>query len=186
MDAKGFRLKSEPDLVVQPRKTIVEQETTREFEATKTVPAPDSRYSAYAAPLSDGRLVTDYRQSCVSRAPPGTQYAVKNWTIHNTDEIIRLSRLRQVQNTGHALGTVATELPPAEYQSCSTDSCLIEGSGYPGGIGIERKDKAPYLFGTFTFPPDATTLMKNKSYTSLNKTIEYGRNTPTRWGHLYQ
>ena len=43
--------------------------------------------------MSDGRLVTDYRDKCVTRAPPGTQFAVKSWTIQNTDEIIRLSRV---------------------------------------------------------------------------------------------
>lgn len=186
MDRKGFRLASEPDLVRQPPRTIVNQETIREFEATKTEPAPDSRFSAYAAPLSDGRFVTDYRQSCVSRAPPGTQFAVKSWIVHNTDEIIRLSRLRQVQNTGQALGTAATELPPTALQSCDTERCFIRSSGYANGLGIERTDKAPPLFGTFSFPPDPITLSKNINHTSLNRTIEYGRNTPSRWANLYQ
>jgi hypothetical protein len=186
MDSKGFRIKGEPDLVRQPNRLVVKEETMREIEATKTIPAPDNRFRAYAALLEDGRLVTDYRDKCVTRAPPGTQFAVKNWTVHNTDEIIRISRLRQVQNTGQALGAAATEMPPSLYQSCTTNSCSIYGSGYPNGVGIERTDKAPALFGTFTFPPSEETLEKNKNYISLNKTIEYGRNTPGRWIHLYQ
>lgn len=186
MDSKGFRIKGDPDLVRQPSRYVVKQETMREIESTKTVPAPNNRFRAYAALLEDGRLLTDYRDKCVTRAPPGTQFAVKNWTIHNTDEIIRISRQRQVQNTGQALGVAATELPPALYQSCTTNSCSIYGTGYENGVGIERTDKAPALFGTFSFPPSYETLAKNKNFTSLNKTIEYGRNTPGRWMHLYQ
>lgn len=186
MDRKGFRLASEPDLVHQPSYYTVRQETTREIDATKTVPAPDNRFRAYAAMLEDGRLVTDYRDKCVTRAPPGTQFAVKQWTVHNTDEIIKISRDRQVQNTGQALGTAQTELPAAVYQTCGPERCDIYLSGQPGGIGIERTDKAPPLFGTFDFPPTPTTLSRNKEFTALNTTVEFGRNTPARWTHLYQ
>jgi hypothetical protein len=186
MDRKGFRIASEPELVIQPSRKVVRQETMREFEATKTIPAPDARFTAYAAPMSDGRLVTDYRDRCVTRAPPGTQFSVKNWIIHNTDEVIRLSRDRQVQLTGQALGTANTELPPALYQGCTPERCDIRASGYADGLGIERTDKAPPLFGTFSFPPTESTLSKNHEKISLNRTIEYGRNTPTRWSHLYQ
>ena len=186
MDRKGFRLKSEPDLVIQPPRTIVNQEVTREIDATKTVPAPDSRFRAYAAPMADGRLVTDYRDKCVTRAPPGTQYSVKGWTVHNTDEIIQISRDRQVQNTGMALGTAQTELPAAMYQQCTTTGCEIYGSGAYGGLGIERKEPVPELFGTFDFTPNAATLANNRTFTALNKTVEYGRNTPGRWHNLYQ
>jgi len=186
MDRKGFRLRGEPDLVIQPSRTIVDQETMREIEATKTVPAPDNRFRAYAAPMADGRLVTDYRDRCVTRAPPGTQFSVKNWTVHNTDRIIETSRFRQVQSTGQSLGLANTVPPPAVIQSCGTDRCTIDATGYSGGLGIERADKAPPLFGTFSFPPDEETLSRNQTFTALNKTIEYGRNTATRWGHLYQ
>ena len=91
MDRQGFRLASTPDLVRQPPRAMVRQETTREINATKTTPAPDNRFRAYAAPMADGRLVTDYRDKCVTRAPPGTQFAVKEWTVKNTDEIIHIS-----------------------------------------------------------------------------------------------
>jgi hypothetical protein len=186
MDRKGFLLRSQPDLIVHPPQTIVNQEVRREINAGKTEPAPDSRFGAYAAPMEDGRLLTDYRQTCVGRAPPGTQYAVKQWTVHNTDEIINISRLRQVQNTGQALGTAQTELPPAVLQQCSTDSCSIQPTRYPTGVGIERVDAAPSLFGTFTFPPDYSILAINKNSLDLNKEIRFGRNTPTRWSTLYQ
>ena len=186
MDSKGFRIRGEPDLVMQPTETRVNQEVSREIQATKTVPAPDSRFRAYAAPLSDGRLVTDYRDRCVTRAPPGTQFAVKEWTVKNTEEIIRISRDRQVQNTGQALGSAPTELPPALLQGCSPTGCQIRSSGYANGLGIERTDIAPPLFGTFTFPPTEATVAANRNFTALNSTVEYGRNTASRWTHLYQ
>jgi hypothetical protein len=186
MDSRGFRRRATPDLVRQPSRVLVDQETQREIDATKTIPAPDSRFHAYAAPMEDGRLVTDYRDRCVTRAPPGTQFAVKNWTVHNTDDIIRISRQRQVQSTGQALGTAATELPPAQLQTCSPESCMIRPSNYTNGLGIERTDKAPPLFGTFTFPPSAVTRANNTTSVELNSVVEYGRNTPSRWSNLYQ
>jgi len=186
MDSKGFRLKGEPDLTVQPSWFTVKKETQREIDATKTVNAPDSRYSAYAAPLEDGRLVTDYRQSCVTRAPPGQQFATKNWTVHNADDIINISRSRQAQTTGQALGTANTEVPPSILQKCTPTECEFYGSGMVMGIGIERKEGVPQLFGTFTVNPTAVTLAGNVKHIDLNTTIEYGRNTPSRWWNLYQ
>ena len=181
MDSKGFRLNDHSEIIHQPSSRIVRQESLREIDAIKTIPAPDSRYSAYAAPMEDGRLVTDYRQACVSRATPGTQYAVKQWTIHNTDEIVNISRLRQVQNTGQALGGAKTELPPASYQQCGTEKCHFYSSGNPDGLGLERIEPTPELFGTFTFPPDMNTLSKNKNHVELTRFNEYGRNTNKRW-----
>ncbi len=186
MDSKGFRVKGEPDLLVQPSWRRTKQETTREFEATKTCAAPDARYNAYAAPLEDGRLVTDYRQKCVTRAPPGQQFATKQWLVHNTDEVIRLSRERQVQNTGHALGTAETVPPAAQFQECGTETCDIAPSGLLFGIGLERKDESPDLFGTFQFQPSMGTLARNKTHLDLNDEVRYGRNTPRRWYNLYQ
>lgn len=186
MDRQGFRLASTPDLVRQPPRAMVRQETTREINATKTTPAPDNRFRAYAAPMADGRLVTDYRDKCTTRAPPGENYAVKQWTVHNTDSIIKISRDRQVQSTGQSLGTANTEIPPAVIQDCDVNRCHIDATAYPAGLGIERLDPAPPLFGTFSFPPTEATLARNKNFTALNRQVAYGRNTPSRWTHLYQ
>jgi len=186
MDRKGFLIRSEPDLVFHPRQTIVDQEVKREMNAGKTEPAPDSRFKAYAAQMEDGRLLTDYRQSCVGRAPPGTQLAVKQWSIHNADEIIHVSRFRQVQNTGQIFGTANTEVPPAAIQKCTTESCTIEPTHKLFGLGIERTDGAISLFGTFDFPPDFMSKSKNTTSIALNNEIAYGRNTPGRWNNLYQ
>ena len=187
MDRQGFRIASTPDLVRQPPRAMVGQETRREINATKTTPAPDSRFSGYAAPLDDGgRMITDWRDKCVTRAPPGQNFAVKQWTVHQASDIIRITHEREVQSTGHALGTANTILPPAVLQTCDTTGCRIESTSYANGLGIERTDIAPPLFGTFGFPPTPATLARNKNHIALNKTIGYGRNTPTRWEHLYQ
>lgn len=186
MDRQGFRLKGEPDVVRQPSRYRVKQETQREINATKTCAAPDNRFRGYAALLEDGRLLTDYRQSCVTRAPPGEQFAVKNWMVHNTDEILRISRDRQVQNTGHALGTADTEVPGAFVQTCTPYGCEFYPTNAPLGLGLERSEPTPALFGTFDFKPTWSTQQRNQEFTSLNKVVEYGRNTPLRWRNLYQ
>ena len=186
MDRKGFIVRSKPDFIINPPRTLVQQEVQREIESEKTTPAPDSRYHAYAAPMEDGRLLTDYRQACVTRAPPGTQFAVKQWTVHNTDELVRISRLRQVQSSGHSLGSADTVLPPAVLQQCNPESCSIQQTHYRDGLGIERTDAAPELFGTFQFPASAVVKANNTKSTGLNKDIAYGRNTPSRWINLYQ
>jgi hypothetical protein len=180
MDSKGFRLNTHSKIIHQPSWGQLKQETTRESEATKTVADSDNRYLAYAAMMEDGRLVTDYRQACVSRAPPGSQFAVKQWTIHNAEGIANISRRRQVQNTGQALGSAKTELPAAAYQQCSTEKCNFY-AGSSDGVGLERIEPTPPLFGTFTFPPDMNTRSKNKSSIELTRFNEYGRNTSKRW-----
>ena len=181
MDSKGFRLNDHASIIHQPSWGQLKQETTRESEATKTDARSDNRYQAYAAMMEDGRHVTDYRQACVSRAPPGSQFAVKQWTIHNADEIVRISRRRQVQNTGQALGSAQTELPAAAYQQCNTDKCGFY-KGSPDGVGLERIEPTPPLFGTFTFPPD--TMTKNTKHIELTRYNEYGRNTTRRWENM--
>jgi len=186
MDRKGFRLVSQPDLIVHPSATIVNQETTRECNASKTVAAPDPRYPAYAGMMEDGNFITDYRQACIGRAPPGTQFAVKQWTVANTDEIIRISRKRQAQNTGQVFGSANTEAPPVEIQKCNTERCSMVPTYARHGIGLERTDSAPPLFGTFQFLPNPATLESNQSLIGLNTEVRYGRNTPERWVNLYQ
>jgi hypothetical protein len=184
MDSKGFRLNEHAEAIFQPSWRQVKQETTRETEATKTIPVSDSRYLAYSAPMEDGRHVTDYRQACVTRSPPGTQYAVKEWTIKNADKIIDISRSRQVQNTGHAIGGTDTSISPQSYQQCTPVKCNFY-AGVPDGIGIERVEPTPELFGTFIFSPDLNTMYMNTKNIELTHKNEYGRNTSHRWNNLY-
>jgi len=181
MDSAGFRI---PQLPKQPKYQTVKKETDREINSTKTYPAPDNRYQDYAAISEDGNFITDYRQACVTRAPPGQQFAVKQWTVHNAEQIAQISRRRQAESTGHVYGTANTELPGKLYQQCTVESCSITPANYTSGVGIERLDKAPPLFGTFTFKPQVR-INSNHNHISLNKEFAGGANTPSRWSMLY-
>ena len=187
MDSQGFRLPQSIEYLNQPSDSSVIQEGKREVDAQalKTYPAPDNRYNAYAAFMEDANFITDYRASCVSRAPPGSQFSVKQWTIHNADDIMNISRKRQAEQSGHVLGTANTELGPAQLQSCTRNSCSIVLTNSPKGIGIERTDKSPALFGTFQFSPTTDVLQNNINKLHVNKEINGGRNTPSRWNALY-
>lgn len=63
--------------------------------AKDVYPARDDRYPAYAGPMADGRLVTDYRPHCSKNIRPAEQYYTKLWMIHHTDEMMDESRRRQ-------------------------------------------------------------------------------------------
>ena len=104
----------------------------------KTVPTPDSRYSDYAAPMEDGRLVTDYRPNCVSRAPYGFQNATKGWLVKNADEVIRVGRRRQAEMTGAVHGAHYMGPKPAAVQECGAYSCTRKEIDIYGGVGVER------------------------------------------------
>lgn len=186
MDSQGFRLRGYPDLVSQPSWNTIQQETSREINATKPIPAPDARYHGYSALMEDGHYITDYRPSCVSRAPPGTQFGVKQWTVNNASNIIQLTRSRLLQLTGHSLGLINTEPDATKIQKCTTDRCSITRTNAKGGIGIERDEAVPELFGTFHGSPDAMTRMRNTKSAKLTTKYEQGRNTSLRWQQLYQ
>lgn len=183
MDSKGFRLNEHSQIIHQPSTKKIRNETIREIDATKTDSRSDNRYWAYAAMMEDGRHITDYRQACVTRASPGQQFAVKQWTVHNADEIIHITRRRQAQNTGQSIGSADTKMPAVAYQECNTDKCVMYKS-LLNGTGLERTDTTPYLFGTFTFTPDMATQKDNTKHIELTKLNEYGRNTSRRWDKL--
>lgn len=141
-----------------------------------TFPTPDSRFPGYAAPMADGRLVTDYRPHCNEAVPPGQQYAVKEWIQTNTTDIIRLSRERQATMAGAQYGDDPTVVPPpSDIVQCQPTECTMVPTGLADGIGTERVyDRAPPLFGTFSVarqrPPHANV--------ALTTVFEGGRNSP--------
>ena len=146
------------------------------YDFPKTMPTPDSRYPDYAAPMEDGRLVTDYRPNCSTRAPYGHQNATKTWLVENAVEVVRVARQRQAEYTGAIYGAPFRGPPPAAVQECSVYSCSYS-EGKPNGIGVERANSvAPELPGTFDPRPFYTSLQAPIQHIGLNRRNEGGRN----------
>jgi DNA-binding transcriptional MocR family regulator len=90
MDSKLFRLPTSPNYY-GPLESAPPVDV-REIAANQQAPAPDSRFPGWAAPMSDGRLVTNYDPHCASNIPAGKQFPTKAWMQKNSDSIIELSR----------------------------------------------------------------------------------------------
>lgn len=142
-------------------------------------PAPDNRYPAYAALMSDGRLVTDYRSKCERNVPVGKQFATHQFLQHNAEALIAESRKRQAVWNGAVFGMAATEPRPTLVQSCDADRCTIQPTGDFFGVGIERaSEPVPELFGTFQVEPTGKEIAKDKRRVGVTTKFEGGRNTP--------
>ena len=141
-------------------------------------PAPDSRDPAYAALMSDARLVTDYRSKCEKNVPVGSQFATHQFMVHNAESLIEESRRRQAIWNGAVFGLAATQPPAAVVQRCDADKCEIEGNGDIFGLGIERaSEPLPAMFGTFETAPTAALNAKDARRVALTTRYEGGRNS---------
>lgn len=176
MDINGFREPQSPWFFTQPATTLVDirnSERTPEKQK-KSLPTQDNRYPGWAAHMSDGRLVTDYRPRCEVNVPTGSQFATRLFMQRNADSIMSQSRKRQVINTGAGLsydGT--TEMPAAEYVKCNTFECNIR-TAQPNGVGTVRAERVPTLFGTFS---EKSASILSPAKPSLTQIQEGGRNT---------
>lgn len=183
MDSQFFRIPTHPNYYFGT--TPYEAQRTAYKTAVSqrnTFPTPDSRFPGYAAPIDDGRLVTDYRPHCSENVPAGVQFPVKEWITKNADEIIHVSRTRQALMAGAQYGNDPSVVPPPEsVVTCDKVECFILPTQASNGIGTERVyDKAPALFGTFELPRQKAP----RANVSLTKTFENGRNTPR--GRFFQ
>jgi hypothetical protein len=148
MDSKLFRLPTKPNYYASIA-------TAPPFDASakarhSQLPTPDSRFPGYAAPMSDGRLVTDYLPECSKNVPAGRQFATKEWMTKNALELIRIGRERYAQQNGGNFENADTIPPPAALVQCTASDCSRKLTGKPGGIGTERVEgQLPYLFGTW-------------------------------------
>lgn len=149
------------------------------FDAPKeTTPARDVRYPAYAATLSDGRLVTDYRPQCTKNIRPGSQFYTKHWMIQHASDIMEESRRRQAEWTGATLPMANTVPPPATMVYSSPFESEAVETHYPMGLGVERANgTAPPLFGTFEYEPTMEELRANRKEIQLTTYMEGGRNS---------
>jgi hypothetical protein len=144
----------------------------------ETAPARDARYPAYAATMSDGRLVTDYRPQCTKNVRPGHQFYTKHWMIQHGEQLMEESRRRQVEWTGATLPMANTVPPPAGIVHSTPFQSELQLTNHPLGLGVERADaRAPPLFGTFEYEPTLSELRANRKETQLTAFSEGGRNS---------
>lgn len=177
MDSQFFRVPTQPNYYTGLSSYEAGRIASKTTVSTRnTQPSGDSRFPGWAAPMADGRLVTDYRPHCNQNIPAGKQFATKEWIQSNTEDIIAVSRARYAESTGAIYGFDNTvEAPPESLVKCDKMECVFMPSGQDNGIGTERVyDKAPELFGTYTMtkmlPPAAP-------HVGLNKRFEGGRNS---------
>ena len=177
MDAKLFRLPTEPFLYTsvsdsQSKQAFVQRLTPKGVYAVG--PVPDARFPGWAAPMSDASLLTDYRTHCSENIPVGQQFSVHQWSQRNADTIIELSRQLQSMNTGAHLGFDNTVVPPpARIVQSDRDGCSAKTTNLRNGIGQERQEHLPPLFGTFnTNVPQET-----QQVPAITRRFEGGRNS---------
>ena len=173
MDAKNFRTQTAPNYYDGAANRISKAPLTNATQI-QTDPTADVRFPHWAAPMSDGRLTTDYRPNCAKNVATGSQYGTKQWMIHSADSIMKESRERQARRTGAGTPFDSSVVPPpAAIVKCTPFVCAILPVS-KRGIGIEREDECPSLFGTFaesgatgsSVPPSRT------------RRYEGGRNAP--------
>lgn len=141
-------------------------------------PARDSRYPAYAAPLEDGRLVTDYRPQCSKNIKAGQQFHTKLWLIHHATEMMDESRRRQVEWSGASLGMANTVPPPSAIVHSTPFYSEVNPTNLYDGIGVERANAdAPELFGTFSYEPQISEIQNNRKNIAITQFYEGGRNS---------
>ena len=176
MDINGFREAQSPWFFNQPATQLVDIRNTAIMTTPQanTLPTQDARYPGWAAPMNDGRIATDYRTHCEVNIPTGMQYASRQFMQKNADALISQARKRQAANTGAGLSwDSSTLMPPMAYVQCDTGACHMS-QGNAKGVGIERRDKAPELFGTFA---ESYPSMGTPAKPSFTQKEEGGRNT---------
>jgi hypothetical protein len=81
----------------------------------------------------------------------------------NADQIMQLSRRRQAQDAGAGRSIDAYMMMPANgFVKCEPQGCSLKITNV-NGVGIERNEPVPDLFGTFaesafTYAPDRKVL----------------------------
>lgn len=176
MDINGFREPQSPWFFSQPPTQLVDNRN-RELMTKpepKTLPTQDSRYPGWAAHMNDGRLSTDYRTHCEVNIPTGSQYASRLFMQRNGEALIKQARRRQAESTGAGLAyDSSTLLKPAKTVSCDVGKC-VRGVANPTGLGTERHEAVPELFGTFA---ESYASMQRPAKPTFTQVEEGGRNT---------
>ena len=146
--------------------------------AHHTIPDSDSRYHAFDAPLTDGRLVTDYRPQCSKNVRTGQQFQTKLWMITHGTELMEESRKRQVEWSGASLPMANTVPPPAAVVHSTPFYSEVHSTHLKGGLGVERANAvAPELFGTYSYEPSISETQANRKNIAGTTKEEGGRNS---------
>jgi len=141
----------------------------------RTAPVEDMRYPGYDSIMADARLVTDYKSKCeynVVSSKHGNSF--RSWLQHHADGFIQVSRHRQAQHSGAYYYDTILPLPPKQLQHCDEFDCTFSRTDLVNGIGLQRKENVPDLFGTFA-EKNSQAPMKR---IFLTDKFEGGRNTP--------
>ena len=154
MDAQHFVRPTNPSFMPIINEDVLKRAGERiEAPEKKIVPLEDIRYPGYASPMSDGRLVTDYKSHCANNvAPPEFGNSIRSWLQHHADALIQTSRHRQAERAGAYFYNADTTIPPKQGQRCNEFECTFSVSGYKNGVGLMRDERVPSLFGTFARP----------------------------------
>lgn len=176
MDSQFFRIPTKPNYYYGLTPYEAEKTANKTNTQPTTLPTPDSRFPGWAAPMDDGRLITEYRTHCSENIPAGSQFPVKEWITKNADEIMRVSRVRQGEMAGAQYNFDPSVVPPpVALVKCDAMGCAMFPTNTPNGIGTERVyDKSPHLFGTFELPKETAP----RAIIGLNRVFENGRNSP--------
>lgn len=167
MDSKMFRLPTSPNFYRSSAPVDIRS-------APRSIPAPDSRFPGWPAPMSDARLVTDYMPHCSKNIPAGKQFPTKAWMQKNADDIIDFARKRSAESMGGMFTYDSSVVPkPLAVVKCTRSECSRRATEAPGGIGVERLDGVPELFGTYSIQ----SMESPKGRTSYTVTSEGGRNS---------
>lgn len=181
LNQKGFSRDTFPNLYSNPPFGSEYRAAQKAYvpPAKEVYPARDNRYPAYAGPLQDARLVTDYRSQCSKNISPGLQFNTKLWLINHADNVMEESRRRQVEWTGASLPMSSTVPPPADIVHSNPFYSEVNPTNLKYGIGVERANAtAPPLFGTFSYEPTMSEIRSNRKNIGLTQYYEGGRNSP--------
>lgn len=176
MDSQRFVKPTYPDFRPTVTWDMLKQAEKRVSVPDKrSAPVEDIRYPGYASIMSDSRLVTDYKSKCEYNVVP-SQYgnSFRSWLQHHADGFIQVSRHRQAQRAGSYYYGAVYPPAPKQLQHCDEFDCTFSRTDLENGLGLERNEPAPALFGTFAAPKDDAPMKR----VFLTDKFEGGRNTP--------
>jgi hypothetical protein len=180
LDQPGFTRDTRPNLYHSPSFGEDYQAARSAYvaPAKELYPARDNRYPAYAGPLEDARLVTDYRPQCTKNIRPALQFSTKAWLINHATEIMEEARQRQIEWSGASLPMANTVPPPAAIVHSTPFYSEVNHTYMKNGLGVERANaKAPPLFGTYEYEPTMQEMRMNRKNIALTTHREGGRNS---------